>query len=92
LVTEGTRHGLRLLFPSRPSPPTDHREILKKQKPTAQKFFGEKISGKWDLQLCEFPRKSAAITGSIEGHAPYFGVMAMMLIVTVALCWGLAHI
>jgi preprotein translocase subunit SecE len=22
----------------------------------------------------------------------YFGVVAMMLIVTVALCWGLAHI
>jgi hypothetical protein len=61
---------LRLLFPSHPlSPPTDH-EILGKTEPTEQKFFGEKISGKRDLHLCECARKSAAITGSIEGHAP----------------------
>jgi hypothetical protein len=30
------------LLPSHPSPSTD-REILKKPKPTAQKFFGKKI-------------------------------------------------
>jgi hypothetical protein len=53
-----------------PAPPPTDRKILEKTETDRAEIFGEKISEKWDLQLCECPRKSAAITGSIEGHAP----------------------
>jgi hypothetical protein len=45
-----------------PAPPPTDREILKKQKPTAQKFFGKKT----ECRHSSTRLKSAAITGSIR--------------------------
>jgi hypothetical protein len=45
---------------------------LEKIETDRAEIFGEKISEKWDLQLCERARKSAAITGSLKGMRPAY--------------------
>jgi len=59
-------------FLASPRPPPTDRKILEKTETDLAEIFGEKISEKWDLQLCECARKSAAITGSSKGMRPAY--------------------
>jgi hypothetical protein len=58
-----------------PAPPPTDRKILEKTETDRAEIFGEKISEKWDLQLCDCARKSAAITGSSKGMRPAYPLL-----------------
>jgi hypothetical protein len=53
---------LRLLFPSHPTPRTDHREILKKTETDRAEIFWRKKLEKQNADICRWGAKSTRVS------------------------------